>query len=241
MAGPGVAGFPCSQRIAHEADRVSSIVAPKAERSHWQRVWQERTEDDVSWFQSIPHESLRMIRATGVPSTARVVDVGAGASRLVDLLLEHGWSDLAVVDIAEDALVRARERLGAEAKRVQWTVADVRDGDLGGPFDVWHDRAVFHFLTDAQDRAAYVRNMTRHLAAKGHVVIATFAPDGPEKCSGLPVAGHDGASLARELGDGYRLAEEKRELHKTPGGSVQPFVYARFWKRGDEGEAHLLD
>ncbi len=210
------------------------------DRSHWQRVWQERTETDVSWFQHVPKASLRMIQATGVPASAHVVDVGGGASRLVDHLLEQGWDTLSVVDIADDALDRARDRLGAEASRVQWTVADVRTDDLGGPFDVWHDRAVFHFLTDPEDRAAYVRNMSSHLAAKGHVVMATFAPDGPEKCSGLPVMRHDGASLARELGSGFRLAEEARELHKTPGGNEQPFVYARFWKRPDDGEAHLL-
>lgn len=210
-------------------------------RDHWQGVWQQRTPTEVSWYQPNPDRSLREIMLTGVPPrTAALIDVGGGASTLVDRLLEMAWENVAVADIADEALVRAQERLGAEAARVRWVVGDVRDADLGGPYDVWHDRAVFHFLTRPVDRTAYVQNLERHLAPKGHVILATFAPDGPTMCSGLPVARHDGASMAQVLGDGFRLASETREVHVTPDGTEQPFVYARFWKRPEDGDADLV-
>lgn len=231
---------PSRRQNGHEGRPTARGVDPEHAEAHWQKVWQERTAGEMSWYQPRPDRSLREIMLTGVPpATARLIDVGGGASMLVDHLLSDGWQDLTVLDISEDALVRAKERLGADAQKVDWLVGDVRSADLGGPFDVWHDRAVFHFLTEPQDRAAYVENMRRHLAPKAHVIIATFAPDGPERCSGLPVMRHDAASIAEALGDEFRLASEAREVHKTPSGNEQPFVYARFWKRPEGGEATL--
>jgi 2-polyprenyl-3-methyl-5-hydroxy-6-metoxy-1,4-benzoquinol methylase len=215
-------------------------VDPEGLRDHWQGVWQQRTPTEVSWYQPLPDRSLREITLAGVPpATARLIDVGGGASTLVDRLLETGWAHLTVADISSEGLRRAQERLGAEAERVEWVEGDVRDVDLGGPFDVWHDRAVFHFLVEEKDRRAYVTNLERHIAPKGHVILATFAPDGPERCSGLPVMRHDADSLQRELGDGFRLASAAHDLHVTPDGTQQSFTYARFWKRPEGGEAKL--
>lgn len=211
-----------------------------AAKQHWEAVWQQRLPTEVSWYQPRPDRSLREIALTGVPpSTSRLIDVGGGTSTLVDHLMLAGWEHLTVLDIAEGAFERAKERLGADAARVGWVVGDVRQVKLGGPFDVWHDRAVFHFMTAEDDRRAYIENLKRHIAPKGHVILATFAPDGPETCSGLPVLRHDGASLARELGPDFRLASEARELHRTPDGRDQPFTYARFWKGPEGGEARL--
>ena len=197
-------------------------------RSHWERVYAQKGEQEVSWFQEVPATSLRLVSATGVGRDARIVDVGGGASRLVDALLAAGYERLTVLDLAAPALERARQRLGPRASSVAWIAADVTAWEPEGTFEVWHDRAVFHFLVRPEDRAAYRATLLRALSTGGHAVVATFAPDGPERCSGLPVARYDPESLARELGPELRLVESLREDHRTPGGAVQRFQFSRF-------------
>ncbi|RCX33340.1 methyltransferase domain-containing protein [Thioalbus denitrificans] len=202
-----------------------------AGREHWEEVYTAKAEDQVSWFQERPTCSLELIRATGLGPAERLVDVGGGASRLVDALLEEGYRDITVVDIAGTALAQARARLGARAAAVAWRAADVLAGGLGGPFALWHDRAVFHFLTAAEQRARYREVLEAEVPPGGQVIIATFAHDGPERCSGLPVARYTPEELAAELGPGCELLETRAERHRTPAGALQSFIFCRFRRR----------
>lgn len=197
--------------------------------SHWASVWSEKQPTNVSWFQPEPAPSLTRIDALGLRKDAGIVDIGGGASPLVDRLLERGFVHVAVLDIAEAGFHHAVERLGPLADDVTWIEADVTQWQpVPGLFDLWHDRAVFHFLTEPGQQQAYARVLDRALSPDGTAIIATFAPDGPEKCSGLPVSRHDGASLSSVLGPGFRLIEERREDHVTPGGAVQKFCWCVF-------------
>lgn len=195
---------------------------------HWDGVWSDRTPDAVSWYQDEPRTSVAMVDASGAPADARLVDVGGGASTLVDRLLAKGHTALTVFDIAPQALERARQRLGPRADHVQWLTGDVTDGVPDGPYVVWHDRAVLHFLTEPDDQAAYARSLDAALAPDGQAIVATFAPDGPTTCSGLTVQRHDAKSIGAILGDGFELVEEMRESHRTPWDGEQSFVFARF-------------
>lgn len=196
--------------------------------SHWQNVYQTKGERDVSWFQETPAISLDLIRATGAGSDASVIDVGGGASRLADALVAAGFRAVTVLDVSAKALATARERLGAAAKPITWIVADVTGWRPDQTYDVWHDRAAFHFLTEPSDRAAYAERVCEAVRAGGHVIIGTFAPDGPERCSGLPVLRHDAASIGAVLGPAFELIESRRHDHHTPGGAVQRFQFSRF-------------
>ncbi len=200
-------------------------------RNHWEQVYQNKGEDETSWFQPRPETSLALIRATGEPLDAPFIDVGGGASRLVDHLLDEGWTELSVLDIAPSALATTRARLGDRASRVNWLEADLLEARLPGPWRIWHDRAVFHFLTDENDRTRYLEQLRNNLEPGGHVIIATFAPDGPEACSGLPVQRYAPGELARALGDAFQLQESVTEDHHTPAGKVQSFTYCRFRRR----------
>lgn len=197
-------------------------------REHWNRVYRDKPADRVSWYQQQPAASLELIAASGVGRDAGIIDVGGGASVLVDALLDQGYTGLAVLDVAHSALEAVRARLGDRAALVEWFEADVTRFEPTRRYALWHDRAVFHFLTDAGERAAYVRTLGKALQPGGTVIIATFAPDGPPKCSGLDVVRYDGRSLAAELGASYKLRESRREAHVTPGGMTQPFCYFRF-------------
>jgi len=197
-------------------------------RTHWEGVYATRAPDEVSWYQPRPGTSLDLIARTGLGAGAGVIDVGGGASRLVDALLDLGYQRVAVLDIADAALARARARLGERAARVEWVTADVTAWRPGRRFDLWHDRALFHFLVSERDRGAYRDALGLALRPGGQAIIGTFAPDGPEQCSGLPVVRHDAASLARELGPAYRLLETLGEDHATPNGKVQRFQFGRF-------------
>ena len=153
---------------------------------HWDRVWSDRDPDDVTWYQAEPNVSLRLIQSAMTPDGG-IIDIGGGASRLVDHLLDHGYEDITVLDIAPAALQAARARLGLRSERVNWIAADATRAEFGRTFDLWHDRAVFHFLTGADDRRRYLATLDAAIPVGGHVVLATFGPDGPECCSGLPV------------------------------------------------------
>lgn len=198
---------------------------------HWQNVYATKSETEVSWFQASPAISFEMIRAASPDRAAAIIDVGGGASRLVDALLQDGYRNLAVLDLSANALDIAKKRIGAAASTVDWIVADATTWRPAKIWDVWHDRAAFHFLTDPRDRAAYVERLRSAVAPGGHVIIATFAPDGPEKCSGLPVQRHDSASLSAELGPEFELVETRGETHHTPWHSTQAFQFSRF-RRG---------
>ncbi|PYJ09215.1 MAG: SAM-dependent methyltransferase [Verrucomicrobia bacterium] len=197
-------------------------------QQHWDAAYQADGPAGVSWYQARPALSLALIAATGAPRDAGVIDVGGGASTLIDCLLDAGYSSLAVLDLSSVALGHARTRLGERATAVHWFAADVTSFELPHRFGIWHDRAVFHFLTDPADRRGYVSTLLRTLQPGGHVVIATFAPDGPPKCSGLEIVRYDEASLVAELGPSFALRESHRETHTTPWQTEQRFIYFRF-------------
>ena len=197
-------------------------------RDHWQRIYTATNGRDVSWFETAPAVSLRLMEAAGLTAETCVLDVGGGDSRLVDALTARGLHCLAVLDISEAALQRVRERLGEAAAVPTWIAADVTGDWSVKPMDIWHDRAVFHFLIDTEDRMRYRAHMARTLKPGGVAIIATFAPDGPERCSGLPVARYSPDSLAAELGQGFTLVESVQYEHHTPWGTKQAFQYSRF-------------
>jgi len=184
----------------------------------------------VSWYQANPKWSLALLDVAGATRDTKIVDVGGGASRLVDCLLDRGFTDLTVLDIAQRALTQAQERLGDRARAVRWIEADVTRFEPSERWQIWHDRAVFHFLTAARDRAAYRRTLIDSLVPGGHAIIATFGPQGPTRCSGLDVVRYNTARLLAELRPGLDLVSEREELHRTPGGVEQQFVYALFRK-----------
>lgn len=193
---------------------------------HWERIYTEKDHQAVSWYRPHLDRSLELFEAAGVSTDARIIDVGGGASTLVDDLLDRGFENLTVVDLSSAALEVSKARLGPRAERVRWVVGDATELDLGcDTFDVWHDRAVFHFLTDDQQRRAYVERACCALATGGHMILATFAPDGPERCSGLPVVRYTPAALRAELGEAYQLVAEASDQHDTPFGTTQSFTY----------------
>lgn len=196
--------------------------------THWENVYATKGEAEVSWYQDSPAISLELIRNVNPDRSAGIIDIGGGASRLVDALLQDGYRALAVLDLSANALDAAKKRIGRAATTVDWIVADVTTWQPARTYAVWHDRAAFHFLTDLQDRTAYVERLRSAVAPGGHVIIGTFAPDGPEKCSGLPVRRHDSASLSAELGPEFELVETRRETHHTPWNSTQAFQFSRF-------------
>lgn len=195
-------------------------------KDHWETVYRTKRADEVSWFQREPTISLGLIRRAAADSAARIIDVGGGASSLVDALLHAGYSGITVLDLSSTALTHAQERLGVAASTVEWRQADVLTATLPeAAFDVWHDRAVFHFLTAPADREAYVAQVRRAVRPGGHVLVATFAEDGPMKCSGLSVARYSAEALHGEFGEPFQLIESVREQHITPSGAHQSFVY----------------
>jgi SAM-dependent methyltransferase len=195
-------------------------------KSHWEKVYATKPTDAVSWFQAHAEQSLRLIQGTGVSSSAAIIDVGGGASTLVDDLLCIGYSNLTVLDLSAVALRAAKVRLGTRSNCVRWLETDVTHADLAvHAYDVWHDRAVFHFLTAAQERIAYVGQVLRSVKPGGHVIVATFAEDGPTQCSGLPVMRYRPDELHAQFGDPFTLLRHEKEEHHTPFGTIQQFVY----------------
>jgi 2-polyprenyl-3-methyl-5-hydroxy-6-metoxy-1,4-benzoquinol methylase len=197
-------------------------------QTHWDTVYRTKPHDAVSWYRAHLDHSLELIRRSAGDRSAAIIDVGGGESTLVDDLLADGYRDLTVLDISATAIDFARQRIAAlaGAEAVNWLVADITQAELPAlRYDVWHDRAVFHFLTAPEDRAAYVRAVARAMRPGGHVIVATFGPQGPQKCSGLDVVRYDADSLHAEFGRSFRLLESTTELHLTPAGSEQQFLY----------------
>src|SRR6185503_12159134 len=195
-------------------------------RAHWQKVYETKKPTEVSWYQPAARVSSSLIRRVAPDRSAAIIDVGGGASTLVDGLLAAGYSSVSVLDVSSAALAQASERLGGDAARVTWLEANVLDAALpASAYDVGHDRAVFHFLTEAADRERYVKQVRRSVRPGGYVMVATFASDGPTKCSGLEVARYAPEELHGEFGSDFQLVDSAREEHHTPTGAVQPFIY----------------
>ena len=195
-------------------------------KQHWEKVYRTRSTDSVSWFQEHAELSTRLIRETGATPGSAIIDVGGGASILVDDLVSLGYENLTVLDISGSALSKAQERLGDAAPNVNWIEADVTAVRLPRhAYDIWHDRAVFHFLTRPEERQAYVQAIMHAVRPGGHVIIATFAEDGPQECSGLPAVRYSPDSLHGEFGSPFTLLGHEREEHHTPSGAVQKFLY----------------
>ena len=207
---------------------TSSADMRAADRqAHWQSIYHAKTEREVSWFQDDAQPSLTLIEEVASRSSG-IIDIGGGASRLADGLLGRGFLDLTVLDLSPAALEAAKARIGAGAQRIRWIAADVTTWEPSRAYDVWHDRAAFHFLVTEADRAAYLSRLARALKPGGCIVIATFAPDGPEKCSGLPVKRYDAEALAETLGPGFGLLSTRRREHVTPWGAAQSFQFSVF-------------
>ncbi|MEJ2407729.1 MAG: class I SAM-dependent methyltransferase [Candidatus Thiodiazotropha sp.] len=197
-------------------------------QQHWEEAYQGKAESEVSWYQEYPDISLQLIDRSGIGMNAPLIDVGGGTSVLIDNLLLKGYSRVAVLDISSAALECTRQRLADKAEQVEWLVSDVTRFQPSHTFSLWHDRAVFHFLTDTEDRRRYIDVLKSALRQGGYLVLATFALDGPEQCSGLPVERYDADKMQAVLGEEFTLQESRREVHVTPAGGEQRFSYALF-------------
>jgi SAM-dependent methyltransferase len=203
-----------------------------SDKSHWEKIYTNKRPAEVSWYQTHLEKSRELIRATGVDHDAEIIDVGGGASTLVDDLLADGYKHITIMDISPTAIQSAQARLGARAREVVWLEADAtRESLPAHHYDVWHDRAVFHFLTDAGDRRRYVDNVSHVLKPDGHVIVATFGPNGPLKCSGLDIVRYTSEQLHAEFGENFQLIRSAVEDHVTPDGKHQEFVYCCCRKR----------
>ena len=205
---------------------TSAIGTAVDTKTHWEKVYTTKAPDEVSWYRTHLETSLALIERVAPSHSSSLIDVGAGESTLVDDLLLRGYQNLTVLDVSQTAIDLNRERLGQAAQRVTWLVGDITRIELEPhAYDLWHDRAVFHFLTTQEQRNAYVRQVARSVKPGGHVIVSTFGPEGPTKCSGLEVVRYDADSLHGEFGGRFRLVESSEELHSTPFGTTQQFLY----------------
>lgn len=207
------------------------MVQERKHKEHWRKVYAEKAENEVSWFQHKPARSLELIASAAPRKTARIIDVGAGASRLVGHLLQAGYSNLTALDLAEEGLLQARRRLGSDAYRIEWVVADIMRWQPSVRYDVWHDRAVFHFLVEPEERAAYQHILERVVQPGGTVILGTFGLEGPGRCSGLPVMRYSAELLSDEFSELLDLIEHTAEDHITPAGKIQLFQFCRFRRK----------
>ncbi len=195
-------------------------------KTHWEKVYATKTPETVSWYRPHLETSLALIERAATGYSTSIIDVGGGESTLVDDLLARSYENITVLDVSQTAIDVTKKRLGLAAEQVHWLVADVTDAQLErGAYDVWHDRAVFHFLTTSEHRAAYVRQVGHAVKPGGHVIVCTFGPEGPTKCSGLDVIRYDSESLHDQFGVRFRLVESSKELHRTPFGTTQQFLF----------------
>ena len=199
-------------------------------KRHWGNVYQEKSPSDLSWYQKEPKVSLELIRCTQVATNEAIIDVGGGASVLVDNLVKESFSNLAVLDISENAIAIAKKRLGDSANKIEWFESDITQFDAPKKFMLWHDRALFHFLTDPFDRKSYKKVLDYTLRPKGHLIIATFAIGGPAKCSGLEICQYNSEKMIAELGENFELIQERKETHITPANKKQNFIFFHFLK-----------
>jgi SAM-dependent methyltransferase len=209
------------------------VMNDMSRQNHWENVYASKAETQVSWFQETPAPSLELVELVGAVRNSAIIDIGGGASRLVDSLVSRGYEDVTVLDVSAAALASARSRMGDKADRVSWIAADVTAWEPSRSYDVWHDRAAFHFLTDPNDQTAYVARLRRALRPGGHAIIGTFALDGPERCSGLIVSRYDASRLAATLRGGFELIDARRHDHITPWGATQQFQFSTFRRERD--------
>jgi SAM-dependent methyltransferase len=215
-------------------------MIPHDRRAHWQSVYRTRDADSVSWYRPHLEVSLELLAEAGMTAASRLIDVGGGASTLVDDLLERGLREISVLDISEDALAIARRRLGERAREVTWYAQDVLEAALpAGRFDYWHDRAVLHFLTDSADARRYADAAANAVSAGGYAVIGGFAPDGPQRCSGLVVSRRSAQEIAALLAPAFAPVQRRMEPHRTPAGHEQRFVYALLRRRNDAEDSPM--
>ncbi|MCW7461317.1 class I SAM-dependent methyltransferase [Leptospira limi] len=200
-------------------------------QTHWETIYTEKQPNEVSWTQEIPKLSLQLINHTNLPTSAKIIDVGGGESNLVDHLLELGYQNLTVLDISQNALNRCKQRLGEIGKNIKWIVSDITIFQSDIKYELWHDRAVFHFLTDPESILAYKNNLLKALNKDGELIIGTFSNDGPKKCSGLEIKQYTEETLAETFSPEFEPIEFQREDHHTPFGTVQNFVFGRFKKK----------
>jgi 2-polyprenyl-3-methyl-5-hydroxy-6-metoxy-1,4-benzoquinol methylase len=195
-------------------------------KNHWEKIYNAKAPDRVSWYRPHLETSLALIERAAAKYSASIIDVGGGESTLVDDLLARGYENITILDVSQTAIDVTKKRLGLPAEQIHWLVADITDTQLEpATYDVWHDRAVFHFLTASEQRAAYVRQVARAVKPGGHVIVCTFGPEGPTKCSGLDVIRYDAESLHDQFGVRFRLVESSKELHRTPFGTTQQFLF----------------
>ncbi len=205
-------------------------MSQKSLQAHWQGVYENKGETELTWFENRPETSLNFIKQS-TATTDSIIDVGGGASRLVDEILALGYNDISVLDMSKQALLQSQQRLGEKAKLIQWLVADVTTWKPPQKYTLWHDRAVFHFLTLDKQRQEYLDVLSQSLTQNGTAVIATFALGGPEKCSGLDVERYSPETLSAVMGDEFLLVDSKHQQHRTPNGGVQIFQYSKFLKQ----------
>lgn len=205
-------------------------------KAHWQNIYREKSPLDVSWYQQEPRLSLDLIRRTGVSSNEAIIDVGGGASVLVDFLCNEGFSKVSVLDISGHALADAEKRLGNAGSKIEWIESDITNFSPPHNYSLWHDRAVFHFLMDKSDREKYVSTLKQALRPEGHLIIAAFAIGGPKQCSGLDIVQYDSPKLKAELGNEFELVDEINEIHITPANKEQAFTYFRFVRKTADNE-----
>ena len=199
-------------------------------KNHWERVYQKHSSDKVGWYQRYPEHSLNLIHNTGVGTDCRIIDIGGGTSKLSKCLLDQGYTQLSVLDISGNSLEIAKSQIGEDSNKIKWIEADVIKHSFDEQYDVWHDRAVFHFLSEAEERKGYLNSLDQALRLNGHLIIATFGLDAPPKCSGLSVVRYSPESLQGELADKFKLVESYIDNHVTPSGVTQNFIFCRFIK-----------
>jgi 2-polyprenyl-3-methyl-5-hydroxy-6-metoxy-1,4-benzoquinol methylase len=218
------------ERIKH-MKRSFFMPFKRDRKKHWNRVYEKNLPGEVGWYQDYPKMSLKIIAITGVGADGSIIDIGGGTSKLSGILLDQGYKRLTVLDISGKSIEKAKIQLAENSSRINWIEADVTKYDFMEKFDVWHDRAVFHFLTKVEDRKGYINSLNQALSLNGHLVIGTFGLDAPPKCSGLPVVRYEPETLHHELGNNFDLAETFFEDHVTPSGVRQKFIFCRFIRR----------
>ena len=201
------------------------------QKDHWERVYKKHASTEVGWYQAYPARSLKLISDAGVGMDCRIIDIGGGTSKLAGYLLDLGYKQITVLDLSKNAIEKAKMQLGEKSGRINWIEANVTKYSFTEQYDIWHDRAVFHFLTEAADREGYKDSLNQALKVNGHLIISTFSPDAPPKCSGLPVVRYSAEALKNELGAHFTLIESLYEDHVTPSGIKQNFIFCRFIKR----------
>ena len=200
-------------------------------KDHWERVYKKLSPNEVGWYQVFPERSLNLVNNTCAGTDCSIIDVGGGTSKLSENLLDQGYTKLTVLDISGNSINKAKSQLGVKSSRIIWIEADVSKHSFDEQYDIWHDRAVFHFLTEAEERKGYINSLNQALKLDGHLIIATFSLDAPPKCSGLSVVRYSPETLQNELGDNFKLVESFLENHLTPSGVTQDFIFCRFIKQ----------